>query len=308
MAEWTEWRNITGSIVPFGQAAGGVRAFGGSVNFLNSHYPFTINAAHMNNFSRGIRFRYSDIDVSGSVLVECHANVSAANFEARDLNTLGNTYTSTNSRTWEIISEFNNNNGVGNNPPTSGWVAGNSIFMQNVPTAASLASVLGHGNGVGLFRNTGDNMHWNPFGHVANQTATQTVGTNSNARSWFHNSGTVNPPATHTNWLWARFWLTAREAGDLYQPTVHHLRREELGPQEYRPMASRPSGGGANTWHSLNRDNGFLESRNASGNWQPLPLLQFPDDHRTESFPNPASSQSRDASGVWRQQSLIGSE
>ena len=87
--------------------------------------------------------------------------------------------------------------------------------------------------------------------------------------------------------------------------------------RDYRPMATRPTGGGANTWHSLNRDNGFLESRNNAGNWVDLPLLQHsnaPNMNATNNtnaqtpFPNEASSQSRDASGVWRQQSLIGSE
>ena len=88
-------------------------------------------------------------------------------------------------------------------------------------------------------------------------------------------------------------------------------------PGEYRPMAIRPTGGGANTWHSLNRDNGFLQSRNNSGTWEDLPLLRHanaPNMDATNNtnaqtpFPNEASSQSRDNSGVWRQQSLIGSE
>ena len=316
MAEWTEWKDITGSINPFGTAEGGVRAFGGSVTFLNQQYPFPIDETHMNNFSRGIRFRYSDIGVSGSVFVECHANVSGATFSNRNNNSLTNTYTSTNSRTWEIRTEFNNNS-TGSNPPTSGWVSVPSLEMQHVPTAAYLASVLGHGNGVGLFRNEGNYSHWNPFNQVANPNTTQTLGPNSNARSWFHNSGTISPPSGHENWRWARFWLMSSEVDYMDPPTVFHLRREEL-TREYRPMAIRPTGGGANTWHSLNRDNGFLQSRNNGGNWVDLPLLQHanaPNMNATNNtnaqtpFPSQASSQSIGGTGnVWRQQSLIGSE
>ena len=83
--------------------------------------------------------------------------------------------------------------------------------------------------------------------------------------------------------------------------------------RDYRPMATRVG----TQWHSLNRNNGFLQSRNSSGNWVDLPLLQHanaPNMNATNNtnaqtpFPSQASSQSRDASGVWRQQSLIGSE
>jgi len=81
----------------------------------------------------------------------------------------------------------------------------------------------------------------------------------------------------------------------------------------YRPMATRVG----NEWHSLNRENGFLESRANSG-WEELSLLlhsNAPNMDATNNadgdtpFPAEASSQSRGGSGsVWRQQSLIGSE
>jgi len=83
---------------------------------------------------------------------------------------------------------------------------------------------------------------------------------------------------------------------------------------QYRPMATRVG----TQWHSLNRQNGFLQSRSTSGNWTDLPLLQYPNAPNMNAtnntnaqtpFPTEASSQSRGGSGtVWRQQSLIGSE
>ena len=113
---------------------------------------------------------------------------------------------------------------------------------------------------------------------------------------------------------WVRIRLGTLQRGENHYFPAEYVYFPFPGTQEYRPMATRVG----TEWHSLNRENGFLESRTSNGEWEDLPLLQHASapnmdaTNNTDSdtpFPNEASSQSRGGNGnVWRQQSLIGSE
>lgn len=288
MSEWGDWQNIRGSTAASASpgALGPTQSVGGTVAFINGLYSqsggnLSVSSAHRNTFQRGFRGR---ILPSDQVEIQVHAMTTPIPPE----NTAGltNAYTSPGTRTWSLFTAFSNQD-VGNPNNITDWQSSNTINLQTVNTTTT--------HNVGFWNNP--TIPWNS--------------SSAGSRSWFDSGGIVNVPSNRQDWTWFR-GILGTQFGEAVQNIPTFIERPDFGPQEYRPMATQVG----TQWQSLNRTNGFLQSRNASG-WVDLPLLQYanaPNMNTTNNtdtqtpFPSQASSQSRDASGVWRQQSKIGSE
>ena len=290
--DWGNWQNIRGSTAAsdIPGALGPTQSVGGSVAFINGLYAqnggmLSVNETHRNNFQRGFRGRVPSTE-ENVVGVQVHAMTTPIPPRSTYPHHT-NGYTANATRTWSLYTSFSNQETDNPNKITD-WAASNIIYLQQVNTFSQA---------VGFWNNP--NVPWNS--------------PNPGSRSWFDNGGIVNVPANRQNWTWFR-GILATQFGEAVQNVPTYIRRDHFLPPEYRPMATMLN----NQWHSLNRENGFLQSRNNSGNWSNLPLLQHPnapnmnETNNTNAqtpFPTEASSQSRGGSGtVWRQQSLIGSE
>jgi len=285
---WVGWFDIMGSSTNQGvpNSLGGIVGAGGSAAFMST---VSVRTPHTNqqrlNFAQGARFRFRNDD---SIFdVHYHFNTfGQTNLTPGQVNQgPGLNYASGQTRMWDLTlflseSEADNVESV----PNNSWVAIGTQTLRTIP-ALEFPNVALLFPAVPMTWNNW--RSWNsphPHGSWVDATASFTI-----------------PVQYRDTWRWLRANLTLNTLGFPAPPLtrdVDLVEHRNIFQQEYRPMATRSVQNGA--MRSLDNDGGFLDTRNASGVWTPMPLLQ----HDQEAQPNVGSSQTRH--GTWVQQALIG--
>jgi len=287
---WVGWFDIMGSSTNQGvpNSLGGIIGAGGSAAFMST---VSVRTPHTNqqrlNFAQGARFRfrgdYSIFDVHYQFNTFGQTNLTPGPVNQAP----GMNYASGQTRTWDLTLFLSESDAeYVEDVPQNSWVAIGTQTLRTIPALSFPNVALLFPARAATWNNwrSWDSVH--PWGSWVDTTVSFTI-----------------LAQYRDTWRWLRANLTLNTVGFPAPPLtrdVDLIENRKIFDQEYRPMATRTVQNGV--MRSLDNDGGFLDTRNASGVWMPMPLLQ----HDQQAQQNVGSSQTRRADGVWVQQALIG--